>query len=351
MKNLDLPDLFIAPPCSSAAEAASARQAQLTKPPGSLGMLESLAIQFAAYQGQAHPEPLRPAITVFAADHGVTAEGVSAFPAEVTPQMVANFVAGGAAICVLAKAISAPLEVVDVGVAADISHLPIVHAKVRYGTANLRHQPAMSREDALAALHVGREAARRHIGSGANLLIAGDMGIGNTTASAALICLLTGLGPLSIVGRGTGVDDQSLIRKRIVVMDALARLMPIQGDVLERIAHLGGLEIVAMAGFYLEAAAQGVPSLVDGFIASAAALCAHALYPEVRDWLLASHCSQEMGHRQALAALGLAPLIDLQMRLGEGSGAAMCFPLFDLAVRLHNEMHTFAQAGIAGGAL
>lgn len=349
MKNLDLLDLFIAPPCASAAEAARTRQTQLTKPPGSLGMLESLAIQFAAYQGCASPEALRPAITVFAADHGVTEEGVSAFPAEVTPQMVANFVAGGAAICVLAKAISAPLEVVDVGVAADIAHLPIVHAKIRYGTANLRHQPAMSREEALAALQVGREAARRHIGAGANLLIAGDMGIGNTTASAALICQLAGVRPLSIVGRGTGVDDQSLIRKRIVVMDALVRLMPNQGDVLDRIAQLGGLEIIAMAGFYLEAAAQGIPSLVDGFIASAAALCAHALYPEVRDWLLASHCSQETGHRQALEALGLTPLIDLQMRLGEGSGAALCFPLFDLAVKLHNEMHTFAQAGIGGG--
>lgn len=350
MKTFDFLDLLIAPPCACAAESARTRQAQLTKPPGSLGMLESLAVQFAAYQKCDRPQSLRPAITVFAADHGVTEEGVSAFPAEVTPQMVANFVAGGAAICVLAKAISAPLEVVDVGVAADLSHLPIVHAKIRYGTANLRHRPAMLREEAIAALHVGRKAARRQLAAGANLLIAGDMGIGNTTASAALICQLTGTNPLAMVGRGTGVDDRSLIRKRIVVMDALARLIPIKGDVLDCMAQLGGLEIIAMAGFYLEAAAQGVPSLVDGFIASAAALCAQALYPEVREWLLASHCSQEIGHRQALEALGLTPLIDLQMRLGEGSGAAMCFPLFDLAVRLHNEMHTFTQAGVAGGA-
>ncbi|UTH76177.1 nicotinate-nucleotide--dimethylbenzimidazole phosphoribosyltransferase [Chromobacterium sp. IIBBL 290-4] len=332
----------------SARNAARARQAVLTKPPGSLGQLEELACRFAAWQGKSCPDPLRPAITVFAGDHGVTVEGVSAFPSAVTIEMVRNFANGGAAICVLARALDARLEVVDVGVAGDVSALPIVHAKVRDGSRNLAKESAMSADEVEAALEAGRAAARRAVEAGANLLIAGDMGIGNTTASAALICRLTGAAPEQVVGRGTGVDDVGLANKRRAVRTALARVAWENLSGLDTLAELGGLEIAAMAGFYLEGARLGVPSLVDGFIAGAAALCAKTMEPDLHDWLLASHRSAEAGHHLALEALQLQPLLDLGMRLGEGSGAALCVPLLQMAVRLHNEMATFAEAGISG---
>ncbi|MEO9385669.1 nicotinate-nucleotide--dimethylbenzimidazole phosphoribosyltransferase [Chromobacterium phragmitis] len=332
----------------SARNAARARQAVLTKPPGSLGLLEELACRFAAWQGRALPEALRPAIAVFAADHGVTVEGVSAFPSAVTTEMVRNFANGGAAICVLARALDARLEVVDVGVAGDVSALPIVHAKVKPGSANLAKQAAMSAEETEAALEAGRAAARRAAEAGANLLIAGDMGIGNTTASAALICRLTGASPELVVGRGTGVDDIGLANKRRVVKTALARVAWENLSGLDTLSELGGLEIAAMAGFYLEGARLGVPLLVDGFIASAAALCAKSIEPSLHDWLLASHRSAESGHELALTALQLHPLVDLGMRLGEGSGAAVCVPLLQMAVKLHAQMATFEEAGISG---
>jgi nicotinate-nucleotide--dimethylbenzimidazole phosphoribosyltransferase len=242
---------------------------------------------------------------VFAGDHGVTAEGVSAYPSIVTGEMVKNFAAGGAAICVLARAIAARLEVVDVGVLGPLPELPIVQAKVAAGTANLAVEAAMTAEQCAAALEVGRAAARRAVEQGANLLIAGDMGIGNTTPSAALICRLAGYSVDSIVGRGTGIDDAGLVNKRRAVQQALDRLQGQQLDGNAVLAELGGLEIAAMAGFYLEGAALGVPSLVDGFIASAAALAARAIDPAVADWLLASHCSEETGHKLALEALQL----------------------------------------------
>lgn len=335
-------------PDIAAYDAARARQATLTKPPGSLGQLEDLACRLAACQGRALPAALSPAIAVFAGDHGVTAEGVSAFPSAVTTEMVRNFSRGGAAICVLARAIDAKLEVIDVGVAGDVSALPIVHAKVRAGSANLAREAAMSRAEAEQALSAGRAAARRALDAGANLLIAGDMGIGNTTASAALICHFTGLSPEAVVGRGTGVDDAGLANKRRVVAMALARAAGRSLDGVDALAELGGLEIAAMAGFYLEAAALGVPALVDGFIASAAALSARAIEPGVQPWLLASHCSAETGHAQALRALALEPLLDLGLRLGEGSGAALAVPVLQLAIRLHAEMATFAEAGVSG---
>lgn len=336
----------IALPAHTAYQAALQRQNALTKPAGSLGVLETVACRFAAWQGQAIPAALQPAITVFAGDHGVTAEGVSAYPSIVTGEMVKNFAAGGAAICVLARALAARLEVVDVGVLGTLAELPIVHAKVAAGTANLAVTAAMSQQQATAALEVGRAAARRAIAQGANLLIAGDMGIGNTTPSAALICRLAGCEVVDIVGRGTGVDDAGLANKRRVVQQALDRVQGQPLDGIATLAELGGLEIAAMAGFYLEGAALGVPSLVDGFIASAAALAARAIDPAVAAWLLASHCSEETGHRLALSALGLEALVALGMRLGEGSGAAACVPLLQLAIRLHAEMATFAQAGV-----
>ncbi len=332
-------------PDFTAHAAARARQDQLTKPRGSLGKLEDIACRFAAWQGRVVPQALAPAIAVFAGDHGVTAEGVSAYPAAVTVEMVKNFTRGGATINVLARRIGARLEVVDVGVAGELAGLDIVHAKVRPGSGNLRTGAAMTPAECEAALTVGRDAARRAIAAGANLLIAGEMGIGNTTPSACLACALGGLSPDAAVGLGTGIDDAGRRRKVAVVEAALARVG--QRDAAGWLAEVGGLEIAAMAGFYLEAAEQGVPALIDGYIAAAAALAACALEPATRDWLLASHCSQEQGHRQTLAAIGLEPLIDFGLRVGEGSGAALLVPLLQSAIALHAEMATFAEAGVS----
>ncbi len=326
-------------------ERARARQDMLTKPRGALGRLEDIACWFAARQGKACPEPLRPHIAVFAADHGVCDEGVSAYPSVVTGEMVRNFARGGAAINVLARRADAELSVVDVGVASDLSDVDgIVHAKVRPGTANLVVVPAMTREDCARAMDVGRGQARAAIEAGANLLIAGDMGIGNTTSSACLICRLAGASPEEVVGSGTGVDEDGRARKVAVVARALARIKHCSN--VDALAEVGGLEIAAMAGFYLQAAEAGVPAVVDGFIAAAAALAARAFDAGVTDWLLASHVSGERGHALALRALGLEPLVDFRMRLGEGTGAALVVPLLNAAIALHNEMATFESAGV-----
>lgn len=328
---------------------ARARQMQLTKPPGALGRLEDIACWFAARQRREIPLALIPAITVFAGDHGVTAEGVSAFPSAVTGEMVKNFARGGAAINVLARTIDARLTVVDAGVHDCVDDVPgIVHGKVRAGTANLAREAAMTRDEAQRAIALGRAQARADIAAGASLLIAGDMGIGNTTASACLICLLAGADAEAVVGNGTGIDAAGRARKIDVVRRALARVAHRQWqDGSDCLAELGGLEIGAMAGYYLEAAAAGVPALLDGFISTASALVAQKIEPAVTDWLIASHLSFENGHRIALQKLGLSPLIDLQMRLGEGSGAAVAVPILQAALRLHAEMATFAEAGVS----
>jgi len=329
---------------------ARARQAQLTKPPGALGRLEDIACWFAARQKRVVPQALVPAITVFAGDHGVVEEGVSAFPSVVTGEMVKNFARGGAAINVLARNIGARLTVVDAGVASDLGTVQnIVHGNVRRGTANLVQGPAMTRAEAAQAVELGRAQARADIAQGANLLIAGEMGIGNTTASACLICAFTGADADAVVGSGTGVDEAGRARKIEAVRRGLARAGSLSStDGVGALAEVGGLEIAAMAGYYLEAAEAGVPALLDGFISTAAALTARAIEPRVTDWLLASHLSFENGHRIALEHLGLAPLVDLQMRLGEGSGAAVVLPLLQAALKLHAEMATFAEAGVSG---
>lgn len=325
--------------------AARAHQDQLTKPRGALGRLEDIACWFAARQGKVNPDPLLPHIAVFAGDHGVCDEGVSAYPSVVTGEMVKNFARGGAAINVLARRIEAGLSVVDVGVVSDLSGVAgVTLRKVAEGTANLRHEAAMSYEQCAAAIAVGRAVAAEAIRDGANLLIAGDMGIGNTTASACLICRFAGADPEAVVGLGTGVDDAGRTRKVAVVTDALARIAE-QPDAAV-LAEVGGLEIAAMAGFYLEAAAAGVPVVIDGFIAAAAALAAKQIEPAAGDWMLASHVSQENGHAAALAALGISPVIDFGMRLGEGSGAALIVSLLQSAIALHNEMATFESAGV-----
>ncbi len=336
-------------PDAAALAAARARQATLTKPHGALGRLEDLACWFAARQGRSVPAPLAAAITVFAADHGVAAQGVSAYPGEVTMQMVANFARGGAAINVLARRAGARLTVVDVGVARDLPALEgVVRARVRPGTDDLSLAPAMSRAEAERALAVGAGQAAADVAAGATLLVAGDMGIGNTTAAACLVCAFTSEAPDAIVGHGTGLDEAGRVRKVAVVERALARARARAAcDGVDWLAELGGLEIAAMTGYYVEAARRAVPVLLDGFISAAAALAARAIAPRAVDWMLAAHASAERGHRAALRHLGLDPLVDLGLRLGEGSGAALVLPVIDAALALHAEMATFAEAGVS----
>ncbi|MDR5904141.1 nicotinate-nucleotide--dimethylbenzimidazole phosphoribosyltransferase [Franzmannia qiaohouensis] len=334
---------------AACAAQAAAHLDTLTKPPGSLGRLEPLAVQLAGIRGESFPRVSPPGVLVFAADHGVAAEGVSAFPQSVTAQMVANFVAGGAAINVFARQIGARLEVVDVGVASVVSGAGVVDEKVRAGTANFAVEDAMTRGEAMQAIGVGQRAAARAVEAGCRCLIVGEMGIANTTASSALLAVLTGRPVAELVGRGTGIDDAGLARKRAIIEAAIAARAPDADDPLGVLASLGGLEIAAMAGAFLEGAARRVPLLVDGFIATVAALVACRLAPGLRDYLIFAHRSHEAGHAAALAALEASPLLDLELRLGEGSGAALAFPLLEAACRMLSEMATFETAGISAG--
>jgi len=328
---------------------ARARQTQLTKPPGSLGRLEDIACWFAGRLGAVAPRMPQCGIYVFAGDHGVAQRGVSAFPQSVTAQMLANFAAGGAAINVLAELSGVPVEIVNVGVLGD-SATPqgVRDRRVKAGTNDLSEGPAMTVAERDQALAVGEQCARDGIEGGARLLIAGDMGIGNTTSAACLICALSNATPEQVVGRGTGVDDEAFARKREIVKIALARIGPVnQKSALEILGEVGGLEIAAMAGFYIQAARMQVPVLLDGFISTAAALVAVGIDPSVRDWMLASHRSAETGHVVALAFLEMQPILDLNLRLGEGSGAALALPIVRAALSLHRDMATFEQAGVA----
>jgi nicotinate-nucleotide--dimethylbenzimidazole phosphoribosyltransferase len=332
-----------------AMQRAAARQARLTKPAGSLGQLEDLSIRLAGMTGRLDP-PLRDAVVfTLAADHGVAAEGVSAYPREVTPQMVLNFIRGGAAINVLARAMGARVVVADIGVDADLPSRPELRAvKVRRGTASITKGPAMTVAEAMQAIEVGRQLVRDEISAGLDIALTGDMGIGNTTASAALICALTGLDPAVVVGRGTGVDDAGLARKRAAVSRALEvnRHAIAQGPV-QALAAVGGLEIAGLVGVILESASARRPVIIDGFISGAAALAAAAIAPTVPSYMVASHRSQELGHGAVLDRLGLRPLLDLDLRLGEGTGAALALPIVRAAVSLVNEMATFDEAGVA----
>jgi nicotinate-nucleotide--dimethylbenzimidazole phosphoribosyltransferase len=336
------------PPVDVAAgDAARARQLQLTKPPGSLGRLEDLACWFAARLGNPVPAQPQCEVFVFAADHGVAARGVSAFPQSVTGQMVGNFARGGAAINVLAALEGCRIEVVDVGVASDEAPpAGVRNERVRAGTRDLASESAMTADELRAALAVGERCARAAVARDARLLIAGDMGIANSTAAACLICAITGATPEAVVGRGTGVDDAGLVRKIDVVRIALARVAKVR-EPSQLLAELGGLEIAAIAGFYLEAARQGVPVLLDGYISTAAALAAVSIKPDAANWMLASHRSAEAGHSVALQWLKLEPLLDLGLRLGEGTGAALTVPIVRAALALHARMATFGEAGVA----
>ncbi len=330
------------------AQQAQAYQDTLTKPAGSLGRLEDIACWFAARQNKVRPDPINPHITIFAADHGICEEGISAFPSIVTGEMVKNFAAGGAAINVLAKQADASLSVVDVGVLVDTSNIPhVIQAKTQNGTANSLLQPAMSKEACLAAIQAGKNQATEAIQKGANLLIAGDMGIGNTTTSAVLIALLTHSSASTIVGLGTGVDEKTYQHKVHIVEQIISRLR--QQDTLPEfyLEQAGGFEIAAISGYYLEAARQGIPIVIDGFISTAAALVAKQVEPDVTEWMLASHVSQERGHQIALDHLGIQALLDFQLRLGEGSGAALILPLLQSAIALHRDMATFESAEVS----
>ncbi|WP_442112799.1 nicotinate-nucleotide--dimethylbenzimidazole phosphoribosyltransferase [Pseudomonas sp. NUPR-001] len=332
----------------AARQQALARQQQLTKPSGSLGRLESLAVQLAGLQGQLKPSVEQVSIAIFAGDHGVVAEGISAYPQAVTGQMLQNFVAGGAAISVLARQLNAQLEVVDLGTIDPDLNLPGVrHLRVGPGTANFAKAPAMTREQGLQALQGGRDAALRAAACGARLFIGGEMGIGNTTAASALACALLGCPASELSGPGTGLDGAGVAHKAEVIERALALHAGLADDPLRRLFCFGGFEIAALVGAYLGCAQAGVAVLVDGFICTVAALVAVRLNPDCRDWLLFGHCGAEPGHRRVLDALQAEPLLALGLRLGEGSGAALAVPLLRLACDLHGQMATFAEAAVA----
>jgi nicotinate-nucleotide--dimethylbenzimidazole phosphoribosyltransferase len=329
-------------------QAARQRQAQLTKPPGSLGVLEDLSIQLCGLAGRCPPPMPEPAaVAVFAADHGVHAQGVTPWPQEVTGQMVANFLAGGAVVNAFAAQVGAEVIVVDVGVAADLDQVTgLLPRKIARGTADFTTGPAMTREQAAAAVEVGIEVANDLVAAGHRCLLTGDMGIANTTASAALICAFTGADAASATGRGTGVDDDTLARKISVVTRALALHQPDPADPLGTLAAVGGFEHAALAGFIIGAAAMRIPVILDGVIAGSAALAACALAPGAAACLIAGHRSAEPGHAISLAHLGLRPLIDLDLRLGEGTGALLALPIVQNAARAIRDVATFDSAGV-----
>ena len=330
---------------------ALARQRQLTKPEGALGRLESLAVELAALQAVDRPQAQRVPVLVFAGDHGVTAQGVSAYPAEVTVQMLHNFAGGGAAIAVLARELGLPLHVWDVGSRASSAIAGVVQSKTRQGTDDFSTGPAMTEDDLQAAFDAGRRAVETACAEGADLLVLGEMGIGNTTAASALAAALALLPLDELVGAGTGLDAVRMVQKKNLITRALnlhgAAITAAAMPAVAALQCVGGLEIAAMSAAMIAAAQRGVAVLVDGFIVSAAALAAVRINPGVRPWLLFSHQSAERGHLRLLQTLEAQPLLALDLRLGEGSGAALALPLVRMACALHNSMATFAEAAVA----
>ena len=347
----------IKPPDPKAAQEAARRQNRLTKPPGSLGRLEELSVRLAGIRGDPLPEVRRKAIIVMAGDHGVAEEGVSAYPQEVTSQMVANFLAGGAGINVLGRHVGARVVVVNMGVKYPVPKSPEIRGgegAERYierplglGTANFAREPAMSREQALRSLLAGAEILEEEAERGLDIVGVGDMGIGNTTASAAIASVMLRRKPEEVVGRGTGVDERGLERKIKAVREGLELHRPSPEDPVGVLAGVGGFEIGGIAGVILGAAARRIPVVLDGFIAGAAALIAAALAPLSRDYMIASHLSAERGHKLILEKLELRPLLDLEMRLGEGTGAALGIFLCEAAAKILREMATFEEAGVS----
>ncbi|GDY30408.1 nicotinate-nucleotide--dimethylbenzimidazole phosphoribosyltransferase [Gandjariella thermophila] len=329
---------------------AVARHERLTKPAGSLGRLEELGIWVAACQGACPPRPFtRPRVVVFAGDHGIAAHGVSAYPSEVTGQMVANFLTGGAAVNVLASAAGATVRVVDISVNADTPER-VAGFKVRRGSGSIDREDALTDAEVRAAITAGRRIVDEEVDGGADLLVAGDMGIGNTTPSSVLIATLTGAEPVAVVGRGTGVDDNGWMRKTAAIRDALRRARKVSGDPVALLRTAGGADIAAIAGFLAQAAVRRTPVVLDGVVAGAAAAVAEEMAPGARRWWVAGHRSAEPAHAMALDHLRLEPLLDLGMRLGEGSGAVAALPLVVMAARVLAEMATFDDAGVSGPA-
>ena len=338
---------LIPPIDQGCANQAAARQARLTKPAGSLGRLEELSVRLAGMKADPLPSVERKAVIVMAADHGVALEGVSAYPSEVTAQMVLNFLRGGAAINVLARQAGARVTIVDIGVAGDFEPLPgLVSRKVAHGSHNMLNGPAMSLAEAQQALEVGMQLLAREAEAGLDLVATGDMGIGNTTPSAAIAALLTNLPVPQVTGRGTGVDDNGLARKIQVIQQAIATNRPDPADAMDVLCKVGGLEIAGLAGVMIAAASRRIPVVVDGFISTAAAMIACGLAPDVRGYLISAHRSVEIGHMAMLNYLGLEPLLDLNLRLGEGTGAVLAFHLLEAACRTLREMATFDEAGV-----
>lgn len=347
-------DIEAAAPSTRHRESAEVRQTQLTKPQGALGRLESLACQLAALQARERPRIDRVQIVVFAGDHGIASPaasaGVSAFPQEVTAAMVRNFAAGGAAISVLARQIGADFEVVNLGTILDPGPLPgVKDYRLGPGTASFLDAPAMTEHQLACALGAGRHAVERARLQDCDLFIGGEMGIGNTTSATAIACALLGQAPEILTGPGTGLDLAGVARKTAIIAAALNKHQQASSSAFEVLRCLGGFEIAALTGAYVACAQIGLPVLIDGFISTAAALTAARLCPGAEQWFLFAHASAEPGHRMMLDGLGARPFLDLGMRLGEGSGAAVAVPLLRLACALHNEMATFAEAEVASG--
>lgn len=322
-------------------------QNTLTKPAGSLGCLEDISIKIAGVTGERAPDLRKKVVVIMAADHGVVQERVSAFPQEVTQQMVANFANGGAAINVLARQVGADVKVFDIGIAGDVAQPGIIVRKVKAGTNNFTQGPAMTKAEAIQAIEVGIEVAEELVQSGYRLLATGEMGIGNTTASSAIVSLVTGCSVEEAVGPGTGLDDAGIQRKVKAIKKGIEINQPDTTDAVDMLAKLGGLEIAGLAGLILGAAAKGVAVVIDGFISTAAALIALRLAPESANYMIGSHCSAEPAHQRSLEILRLKPLLHLGMRLGEGTGAVLTFQLIESAVRIVKEMATFASAGVS----
>lgn len=345
----------VGPPDPQVRRSAEQRQSQLTKPPGSLGRLEDLANWVAACQGTCPPRPIeRARVVVFAGDHGIARTGVSAFPPDVTAQMLANFQNGGAAVNAIAATVGAGVRVVDIAVdrddPADTTRPDRVRAhKVRRSSGSIDREDALTQEQTVAAVAAGRTIADEEVDAGADLLISGDMGIGNTTPATVIVATLSALEPVVAVGRGTGIDDNAWMRKTAAVRDAMYRARPYVGDPIALLRTAGGADFAAMAGFLAQAAVRRTPVILDGLIATAAALVAAQMAPGCADWWVAGHRSDEPAHAAALEKLRMTPLLDLGMRLGEGTGAVTALPLVRAAVATLSEMATFDDAGVSAG--
>lgn len=349
MKKIEETITGIKPLDAKAMSEARMRQDNLTKPPGSLGQLESVSIQIAGITGNPRPRITHKVIFTLAGDHGVTRDGVSAYPSEVTSQMVYNFLRGGAAINILARHIGARVVVADLGVASVLERHPhLKDRKVAMGTRNMAVGPAMSREEAIRSVETGIELVEEELSKGVDILGTGDMGIGNTTASSAITAAITGADAASVTGRGTGLDDKGWERKVKIVQKALDINRPDPKDAIDVLSKVGGFEIGGITGVILAGARYRIPVVIDGFISGAAALIAATLSPEVKPYLVASHQSAEQGHRVLLQYLGLKPLLNLDLRLGEGTGAALGIFLVEAGLKILDEMATFSEAGVSG---